>query len=142
MNERITSALLSLSVLFFACQAPDAPTSEVQQVPPAAAEPVPAVIVTVRYQCQPGMGDSFLATSEPLLAEVRKEPHFMSISVLRDQNDPDRIVFHERWADKDYYLGAHGSTPHLGAFMEAAMPLLAGPPEIVLWDRHSELTRP
>ncbi|MCW5898618.1 MAG: antibiotic biosynthesis monooxygenase [Flavobacteriales bacterium] len=142
MNKRYKALLLFTPALLLSCQTPEAPAPEAPPPPVAVAEPAPAVIVTIRFQCQPGRGDDFLAAAKGMLAEVRNEPHFLGITILRDQNDADRIVFHERWADKDYYLGPHDATPHLGAFKEAAMPLLAGPPEIVLWDRFSELTMP
>jgi quinol monooxygenase YgiN len=145
MNTRTRLLHVLLPALLFACQSPEAPVSEAPQTPQATAaiaEPAPAVVVTIGFQCQPGRGNDFLAAAEGMLAEVRQEPHFIGISILRDQNDADRIVFHERWADKDYYLGPHDTTPHLAAFKEVAMPLLAGPPDIALWHHYSELSRP
>lgn len=146
MIPRPRIPLWFLPALLFACQTPEAPVSEAPSTPEALSaavdEPAPAVVVTIRFQCQPGRGNDFLAAAEGMLAEVRQEPHFLGIFILRDQNDADRIVFHERWADKDYYLGPHDTTPHLAAFKEVAMPLLAGPPDIALWDHYSELSRP
>jgi len=139
------SPFAALPLLFLACQSPGTPTPpEHEAVPPAevAVAQEPALIVTLRFQCQPGMGDTFLAAAKEMLKEVRKEPHFIGITIQRDQADADRIQFHERWADRDYYLGLHDATPHLGAFKEAAMPLLAGPPEIVLWEPSGEVVKP
>jgi quinol monooxygenase YgiN len=109
-------------------------------IPAATVEP--AVHVTLAFRTQPGMDDAFAEALVPLMAEVRREPHFLGISVLRDQADPDHFMFVERWADKDYYLGAHDVTPHLIAFKETALPLLAGPPEVVIWDREIEVATP
>lgn len=102
-----------------------------------------AVVVTVDYHALPGKGNALHAALQPLLAEVRKEPHYLGITVLRDvQGDPDRILLVERWADQAYYTGAHGSTPHLEAFKGTAMPLLAGPPAVTLWPGVEEVGKP
>ncbi|MBK8498380.1 MAG: antibiotic biosynthesis monooxygenase [Flavobacteriales bacterium] len=102
-----------------------------------------AVVVTVDYRAQPGNGDALHAALQPLLAEVRKEPHFLGITVLRDaQDDSDRILLVERWADQAYYTGAHGNSPHLEAFKAMAMPLLAGPPLVMVWSGVEEVAKP
>ncbi len=101
------------------------------------------VAVTVDYRALPGQGAALHAALQPLLTEVRKEPHYLGITVLRDAlADPDRILLVERWADQSYYTGAHSSTPHLEAFKAVAMPLLAGPPAVTLWPGVEEVGRP
>lgn len=108
----------------------------------ATQQPV-SIVVTVDYHALPGNGEALHNALQPLLAEVRKEPHYIGITVLRDvQGDPDRILLVERWADQAYYMGPHGSTPHLEAFKAAAMPLLAGPPAVTLWPGVEEAGRP
>lgn len=104
--------------------------------------PAVPVVVTVDYTALPGQGNALHAALQPLLAEVRKEPHFLGIQVLRNAQEPDRILLVEQWADKAYYTGAHGSTPHLEAFKGSAMPLLAGPPAVALWPEMEEVARP
>ncbi|HRO98397.1 MAG TPA: antibiotic biosynthesis monooxygenase [Flavobacteriales bacterium] len=101
------------------------------------------VAVPVDYRALPGQGAALHAALQPLLAEVRKEPHYLGITVLRDaQGDPDRILLVERWADQAYYTGAHSSTPHLEAFKAVAMPLLAGPPMVTLWPGVEDVGKP
>src|SRR5690606_39475101 len=91
---RLLHPLLVLAFLWTAS------TSARAQVPPS-------IIVTVDYQARPGQGDALHAALGPLLAEVRKEPHFAGITVLRDpQGDPDRILLVEQWTDRAYYTGA------------------------------------
>jgi len=99
-------------------------------------------MVTVDYRALPGQGNALHAALQPLLAEVRKEPHFLGIQVLRNAQEPERILLVERWADMAYYTGPHGSTPHLEAFKGTAMPLLAGPPAVALWPSVEEVTKP
>lgn len=109
----------------------------------SAQAPAPAVVVTVDYHALPGKGDALVAALRPLLAEVRKEPHYLEIAVLRDpQGAPDRVLLVERWDDLAYYTGAHGNTPHLEAFKASAMALLAGPPTVTLWPDVQEVGKP
>lgn len=110
--------------------------------PASSTTPEPAVVVTVDYTALTGQGDALHAALRPLLAEVRKEPHFLGIQVLRNAQEPDRILLVEQWADVAYYTGPHGSTPHLDAFKAAAMPLLGGPPAVTLWPVVEEVARP
>jgi quinol monooxygenase YgiN len=119
----------AFTLLFAACLLPGCDTDRTPGAPPVA-----AVVVTVDYHAQPGQGDALQAALEPLLAEVRKEPHYIDISVLRSAQDPDRILLVERWADLAYYTGAHNTTPHLAAFKGTAMPLLSAPPTVALWN--------
>lgn len=127
---RLLHPLLVLAFLWTAS------TSARAQVPPS-------IIVTVDYQARPGQGDALHAALGPLLAEVRKEPHFAGITVLRDpQGDPDRILLVEQWTDRAYYTGAHGRTAHLDAFKAVAMPLLAGPPAVALWPIAEQVDKP
>lgn len=104
--------------------------------------PAKGVTVTVGYTALPGQGNALHAALQPLLAEVRKEPHFQGIQVLRNAQEPERILLVERWADMAYYTGPHGSTPHLEAFKGTAMPLLAGPPAVALWPDVEEVAKP
>ncbi|MDX9751589.1 MAG: antibiotic biosynthesis monooxygenase family protein [Flavobacteriales bacterium] len=105
--------------------------------------PAPAVVVTVDYHALPGKGDALVAALRLLLAEVRMEPHYLDITVLRDrQNAPDRVLLVERWDDLAYYTGAHGNTPHLEAFKTSAMSLLAGPPAVTLWPDVQDVGKP
>lgn len=110
----------------------------------AAAQATPvAVVVTADHRALPGQGEALHAALHPLLAEVRKEPHYQGITVLRGTAaDPDRVMLVERWADQAYHNGAHGSTPHLDASKAAAMPLLAGPPVVTLWHCVQEVGTP
>ena len=68
-----------------------------------------------------------------LMARVAEEEGTLHYTLNIDQNNPDTLVFIERYKDMDA-LGAHGSTPHFQEFMGKSMSLAAGPPEIVVLD--------
>lgn len=129
-------------ILLSGCTGPGTAERNAVDQPARAAIIEPAVHVTLRFRTQPGMGDAFAEALVPLMAEVRKEPHFLGITLLRDMADADHFTFVERWADKAYYLGPHNVTPHLTAFKEVAMPLLLGPPEVAMWERMDEVIAP
>jgi quinol monooxygenase YgiN len=65
------------------------------------------------------------------MASVAEEKGTLHYTVNIDQNNPDALVFTERYKDMAA-LGVHGSTPHFQEFMEKSMSFVAGPPEIVV----------
>ena len=98
------------------------------------AAPASSIMVTVGYRAQPGKGDEAQAALGKLVATVlATEPACLGIEILRRADDPDRILLHERWTDRDAYEGPHMNTPHLREFIAGAPAFLAGPPEISIW---------
>jgi quinol monooxygenase YgiN len=87
----------------------------------------------VQYTAQPGKGAEALTALKQLLAEVKREPHYLGISLLVNPANPAAILLYEQWADADYYRGAHMQTPHLQAFIASSRAFLAAPPEISFW---------
>jgi quinol monooxygenase YgiN len=139
MRQIFFPVLFLFSLLHTGCTtgptpAPPSATSALQPMTEAT-----DVVVTVNYQAQPGKGEALHAAMQELLSQVRREPHFISLTELRDANDPDRIQFLERWSDRAYFLGPHGETEHLQAFIGRAMPLLVGPPEVVIWEEVADV---
>ncbi|MBK9177940.1 MAG: antibiotic biosynthesis monooxygenase, partial [Flavobacteriales bacterium] len=111
--------------------------------PSVTAQQLVPVVVTVDYRALPGQREALQAALQPLLTEVRKEPHYQGITILgAAQADPDHMLLVERWADQSYYSGAHGTTPHLKAFKAKAMALLAGSPTVTVWSDMEEVGKP
>ena len=87
------------------------------------------VVVTIRYQAQPGQEMRAREALSALVATVvANEPDCRGIQLLQDPDDDTRILLYERWASREAYAGPHMQTPHLSAFMVAARELFAGPP--------------
>ncbi|MBI4831554.1 MAG: antibiotic biosynthesis monooxygenase [Candidatus Lindowbacteria bacterium] len=91
------------------------------------------IAVIARIPVKPGTKEKALEEVKALMANVAKEEGTLHYTVNIDQNNPDTLVFIERYKDMAA-LGAHGSTPHFQNFMEKSMSFVAGPPEIVVLD--------
>ena len=96
------------------------------------------IIVTVKYKAQPNKGAEAVAGLTQLIENVQQEPHFISIRLHVDPNDPTNILLYEAWEDADYYGSEHMNTPHLQEFIASSRNFLAGPPEIALWKMERE----
>jgi quinol monooxygenase YgiN len=80
--------------------------------------------------------DSFDRVLELSLAHVhrsRSEPGCLLHSVLRDVEQPLRLVFLEQWVDADA-LRAHFRVPASGAFVAEVAALVAKPAEMAIYD--------
>ena len=80
-----------------------------------------------------GRVDEALALSRDHVARSRTEAGCLAHAVHRDTEDPSRLVFGERWADRDT-LFAHFRVPASRAFGKALAALAATPPTIELFD--------
>jgi quinol monooxygenase YgiN len=93
------------------------------------------VIVLIQYRARPGREETATRELASLIATVvASEPACSGITMLQDAADPTRILLHERWTDRDAYLGPHMQTPHIQAFIQKAGEFMAGPPEISFWN--------
>ena len=94
----------------------------------------PPVIVTIRYQAQPGREEQTRAALGALIATVvASEPDCLGIRLHQNADDVSQILLYEHWQSRESYTGPHMNTPHLRAFMLSARELLAGPPTIEYW---------
>jgi len=71
--------------------------------------------------------DAAVAVSLEHVRRSRQEPGCISHAVHSDVENPHRLVFVERWADRDA-LNAHFRVPESGAFVDALTELAVGDP--------------
>ena len=91
-------------------------------------------VVIVKYTALPGQADAAEHAIAALVATVLStEADCGGITVLRDANDPARLMLIERWPSRDVFLGPHMQQPHIQAFIQQAGAFLAGPPDISFW---------
>jgi quinol monooxygenase YgiN len=95
------------------------------------------IIVTGSVKARPEMLDEVLRLSLEHVHRSRLEAGCLLHSVHRDVEDDHRIVFLERWADREA-LDAHFQVPESGAFAIAVGELAAAPPTIEIYDCPSE----
>ena len=81
----------------------------------------------------PETADEVAGLLTTLVEQTHTEPGCILYSLERSVADPTIFVTVEKWASMDDFT-AHGSSPHIARFGEAAREksLLAGPPTIVV----------
>lgn len=89
------------------------------------------IAVIAKVPVQPEKKEEALEEVKKLMAEVAKEEGTLYYTLNIDTNNPNTLVFLERYTDMAA-LGVHGSTPHFKKFMEKAMTFAAGAPEITV----------
>ena len=83
------------------------------------------IVVIARYQAQPGRGDEVASILAGHLVQTRGEPGCVSFLVNRGEDDGDRFVLYEQYADEAAFQ-AHRSSPHFRENVQnRIVPLLA-----------------
>jgi quinol monooxygenase YgiN len=75
--------------------------------------------------------DEAIEEVKALMAKVAGEEGTLHYTLNIDRNNPDTLVFIERYKDMDA-LKVHGGTEHFQEFMGKSMNFASGPPEIVV----------
>ncbi len=91
------------------------------------------IIVTGTVLGTPETIDELIRLSLEHVRRSRTEPGCVSHAVHRHVEEPLRLVFVERWADKASLL-AHFRVPASGEFVQAAAKLVAEPPEMDIFE--------
>jgi quinol monooxygenase YgiN len=91
------------------------------------------IAVVAKIPVKPEAKEDAIKEVKNLMAKVAKEEGTLHYTLNIDQNNPDTLVFIERYKDMAA-LGVHGSTSHFQEFMEKSMAFAAGMPEIVVLD--------
>ena len=91
------------------------------------------IAVIAKIPVKPEAKEDAIKEIKVLMEGVGKEEGTLHYTLNIAQNDPDTLVFIERYKDMDA-LGVHGSTPHFQEFMGKSMSFAAGPPDIVVLD--------
>ena len=76
------------------------------------------IVVTGDIVATPGHFDALFAEARAHSARSRAEPGCLSHDCFQDPDNPDRIVFLERWAD-EAALKAHFRTPGIAQLLKA-----------------------
>lgn len=91
------------------------------------------IIVTGTLHAKPDTLAEVLALSREHVARSRVEPGCLEHGVAIDADDPLRLVFFERWADRDA-IGAHLKVPASRGFGKAVAALVDQPPTLSMFD--------
>jgi quinol monooxygenase YgiN len=96
------------------------------------------IVVLVKYKSQPSKENESISALTKLIEEVKKEPHFESITLHVDPKDKSTILLYEKWSDETYFTTKHMQTTHLQNFIADSKNFLVGPPEISFWKVEKE----
>jgi quinol monooxygenase YgiN len=91
------------------------------------------IAVIAKIPVKPESKEEAIKEIKRLMAKVAKEEGTLHYSVNIDQNNPNTLVFVERYKDVGA-LGIHGSTPYFQEFMGKSSSFTSGPPEIIVMD--------
>lgn len=92
------------------------------------------VTVLARFKAQKGKHDQVKQALLSLIPPTRSEPGCINYDLHQSPDDPCLFMFHENWASRTD-LDKHLQTPHVQAAAAKAVPLLAEPFEITVWER-------
>ena len=92
------------------------------------------ITVIAKLKLQPGKEAAFKEAFRPLLAHVRgAEPGTLIYILHRSTTDPTELLFYEVYAD-DAAFAAHGGSGPMRQFFGVVGGLVAGRPEITMWE--------
>lgn len=91
------------------------------------------IIVTGSVRLLDGKRDEMLEAAAPMIAASRAEDGCIEYRYAFDIQDEGVATFTEVWTDMAA-LQAHLQTPHMATFREATMPLVAGRPQMQVWE--------
>jgi quinol monooxygenase YgiN len=98
------------------------------------------IIVTGTLHARPETLTEVLVLSREHVLRSRSEPGCLEHGVAIDADDPMRLVFFERWADRDA-IGAHLKVPASRGFGKAVAGLVDQPPTLSMFDATELPTR-
>ena len=87
--------------------------------------------VIAKIPIKEGKMEEAMAAIAELMKGVAGEAGCLLYTVNSDKNNPNTLVFMERYKDKEA-LQVHGQTPHFQAFFAKSGQLVAGPPEMTI----------
>ena len=91
------------------------------------------IIVTGTLHARPDSLAEVLRLSREHVARSRTEPGCIEHGVAIDVDDPHRLVFFERWADREA-IGAHLTLPASRGFGKAVAALVDQAPTLAMFD--------
>ncbi|TYR33097.1 antibiotic biosynthesis monooxygenase [Mesorhizobium microcysteis] len=81
------------------------------------------IYVVATLTIKPGSLEALRAPAAACVAETRKEKGCISYELFASLDDPEKLVFVERWETRED-LTAHSKQPHLVAWRDASAPHL------------------
>ena len=87
------------------------------------------IVLIAKLQTAKGKGKEFEKEYQKLAPKVRKDPGALEYVLHRDNTDPDKFLFIEKYED-EAAIKFHASAPHVKEFFKIIGPISVGKPEI------------
>ena len=94
------------------------------------------VTVVARIRAKKGMEEIVKQELIALVSPTRSEKGCINYDLHRSVEDKSLFMFYENWVSKKA-LDEHLAMPHMQSHLKRANEILAGPPEITLWEKIS-----
>lgn len=94
---------------------------------------MPELTVTVRARAKPGKEAELEKAWRAIIGPTHDELGCLKYVLHRAVDDPGLLISIERWASKEA-IDQHMATPHVQALLSRVPDLVAGPPEIRLFE--------
>ena len=136
MERALSLACVFLFVLFAvgACQSTSY-TEETQSIDETKSVlPEGFVTVILEIRAKEGTGNNLVSTFKKVLPLTRESDGIISIELVQNQNDPDVLVFIERWETRDHYEKYLAERTEAGA-LETLAELIEGELNIRYFDQ-------
>lgn len=96
------------------------------------------IYLIASLKTKPGSTEAIREAVAPCLEATRKEPGCIYYDLFQSLEDPDTLVFVEKWESREA-LAAHFEMPHLIAWREAGSPYFVGRTIEVIHPDHVEV---
>jgi len=98
------------------------------------------MIVVAKLTAKDGMDKKLKEILVDMVSKVKEEKGTLLYSLSCSQQDPKQFVIYEKYVDMDAFIH-HSSTEHFKEMSAALAPILAGAPEIGMYDEVAELDK-
>lgn len=90
------------------------------------------VIVTMNMKLKPEAADGFCGVLPEMIKDTAKRPGFVDIQIVRHKDDPNNVLFVERWATEQHYHDYIAWRTERGD-MDGVAAVLADAPKLDFW---------
>lgn len=94
-------------------------------------------IIAAKLTVKADKADAFVAAAKTIIAASRAEPGCISYTLYRNPHEPAVFFFFEQWKDQAA-IDFHFAAPHFKAFGDQIKDMVAGAPEIRIFDACNE----
>jgi quinol monooxygenase YgiN len=93
----------------------------------------PPWVLFIVVDILPGHADEFLVMVGEVIDRMRHEPSFITTTLARDIDDPNRFSLFEVWADRDEFMEVQLGRPYRAHYNRRIEEICRNPRQISQW---------